>query len=185
MPNLIVRPPDRRALVVHQRLKKTGPKALKNVIFLAGPIKGGGAWQEKAIEILGNLKDTGLIIASPRRLTAYQEKFSDKDFEEQALWEFDHLRFAAESGVILFWFPVEDSTQHDCKRAYAQTTRVEIGEWMERHKWNEAKVVVGFEAGVSGERYLRFRIGTECPAIPLCSSLEETCQKAFELLMKK
>jgi hypothetical protein len=88
------------------------------------------------------------------------------------------LNRAANEGCILFWLPLESI--HYCNRAYAQTSRIEIGEWKTKHLEKGINLVIGFEKGFSGENYLRYRLSKECPNIPLCSTLEETCSKAIQ-----
>ena len=39
-------------------------------------------------------------------------------------------------------------------------------------------MVVGFDKGFTNTRYLRHTIAKKVPAIPLCETLEETCDKA-------
>jgi len=79
----------------------------------------------------------------------------------------------------MFWLAKE--SRHFCERAYAQTTRFELGEWMVRHQYEDAKLVVGIESGFTNEFYLKHRIGKDCPRIPICSTLQETCKRTVEL----
>src|SRR4051794_6081840 len=111
MPGLLLLPPDYREV--------TGP-----VVFLAGPIQGTPPWQTPATALL-HAAAPNLHIASPRR-----PAFDDLDttgYNARVDWETHHLRRAASNGVILFWLAREED--HRCDRAYAQTTRFELGEW--------------------------------------------------------
>jgi hypothetical protein len=90
-----------------------------------------------------------------------------------------YLRRAAKEGVILFWLAKED--EHVCHRAYAQTSRFEIGEWKERHCRDGSHIVVGIEPGFTGGRYIRRRFGQDCPDVHIAESLEDTCRKAIEI----
>lgn len=143
------------------------------VIFLAGPIQGAPLWQNKVIEITQSL-DESLNIANPRR------EYLDNEFvyEAQVDWETHFLRRAAQNGVIMFWLAKEH--EHICTRAYAQTSRFELGEWKMEHKHGRIKLVVGIENGFSNARYIKRRLSQDCPDIPVCSTLEETCRKAVE-----
>lgn len=93
-------------------------------------------------------------------------------------WETQYLNRAAKNGVILFYLAKEE--KHFCERAYAQTSRFELGEWKAKHEHTGCNVVVGIEDGFSNARYIRLRLSQDCKNIPICSSLEETCDKAIE-----
>lgn len=149
------------------------------LIFLAGPIQGAPDWQKEAIEILKNLTPD-IHIASPRRSIESRGQFSEKDYHEQVEWEHHYLDYAAKHGVILFWLAKE--TENIPGRAYAQTTRFELGEAVARHYINGVKVAVGIEKGFSNERYLRKTIMAKAPDIPLSDSLENTCKNALKFL---
>jgi hypothetical protein len=158
----LVRPPE------YERLE--GP-----VIFLAGPIQGVHTWQQQAIEHIQRTAPD-VHIASPRRLMYDEPGF---DFDGQVDWETFHLRKAGRHGVILFWLAKE--TEHRCDRSYAQTTRFELAEWKVRHERDGCKVVVGMEEGFTGGRYILRRLAQDCPGIPVCATLQETCEQAVRL----
>lgn len=143
------------------------------VVFLAGPIQG-AQWQDRAIQLLQTLAPK-LNIASPRR------QYLDGEFvyEAQVDWETHFLRRAAQDGVVLFWLAKE--VHHTCDRAYAQTTRFELGEWKVRHERDGTKLVIGIEEGFTNARYIRRRFSQDCPQVPICTSLEETCQQAVQV----
>lgn len=148
------------------------------VIFLAGPIQGAQDWQNKAIKIIQK-SAPDLHIASPRR------EYLDKEFvyEKQVDWETHYLRRAAQNGVIMFWFAKK--FEHDNERAYAQTSRFELGEWKIRHERDGVKIVVGIGEEFTGAKYLRRRFSQDCPDIKIHTSLEETCKEAVGEARKK
>jgi hypothetical protein len=145
------------------------------VIFLAGPIQGTGDWQGEASAII-LARRPGVMIASPRR--AYVP--GEFDYAKQVDWETHHLRRAARNGVILFWLARE--AEPVPARAYAQTSRFELGEWKMRHERDGVKLVIGIEPGFSGERYIQRRLAQDCPEVPRLSTLPETCERALEAL---
>ena len=145
------------------------------VIFLAGPIQGTGDWQGEASAII-LARRPGVLIASPRRVYVPGEF----DYAKQVDWETHHLRRAARNGVILFWLAREAELVP--ARAYAQTSRFELGEWKMRHERDGVKIVIGIEPGFSGERYIRRRFAQDCPEVPMPSTLPETCEHALEAL---
>src|SRR3989344_8192202 len=96
------------------------------IIFLAGPIQGAYDWQSDAIKLIQR-NSPYLHIANPRRPGEAKGNFSEKDYGEQVDWETYYLRRAAKDGAIMFWLAKE--FVHKCERAYAQTSRFELGEW--------------------------------------------------------
>lgn len=150
----------------------------KPVIFLAGPIQGAADWQSQATESITKTS-RNLIIASPRK-THLDQSFH---YTEQVEWETFHLKRAGENGAIMFWLPIESKRIEG--RAYAQTSRVEFGEWVNEHKHNKnVKLVVGIEAGFTGARYFRYKL-EPFPEIPILDNLEETCMNAIRLAKQK
>jgi len=148
------------------------------LIFIAGPIQGAMNWQKLAIDIIRSM-DSEINIACPRRAL---DRERDKKFvyEEQVDWETHYLKAAGANGAVMFWQAKE--FKHTCERAYAQTSRFEIGEWKTMHQWKRTKLVVGIEDGFTGARYMKRRLSQDCPDVPVLSNLEETCRKAVELL---
>ncbi len=142
------------------------------VIFLAGPIQGARDWQAEASTII-HVSRPEVIIASPRR----DYLPGEFDYGMQVDWETHHLRRAAQNGVILFWLAREE--EHVPARAYAQTSRFELGEWKLRHERDGVKIVIGIEQGFSGEKYIRRRCAQDCPEVPILATLLETCEKAL------
>lgn len=163
-----------RLIVAPEHAEVDGP-----VIFLAGPIQGATSWQDDAVTILRGMGD-GFAIASPRRPWDVHKEFTTGMYNEQVDWETRWLRRAAAGGVILFWLARE--RRHDCGRAHAQTTRFELAEWKECARRGEVQMAIGIDEGFTGARYVRRRFAQDCPQVPLCATLEETCRAAVERL---
>lgn len=163
-----------KIIISPSRLQVDGP-----LIFLAGPIQGAPDWQSDAIALLGKMTDAH--IASPRRSTLTVDDFGEDMYNEQVDWEHDYLDRAAKNGAIMFWLAKE--AQHRCDRAYAQTSRFELGETVTLHRLKGVKIAVGIEKGFSGARYFIKTIGKKAPDIPICATLRETCEKTAELLI--
>jgi hypothetical protein len=144
------------------------------LVFLAGPIQGAPDWQAEAIRWFAE-RAPGVAIASPRRL----DRSRPFDYAAQVDWETHHLNRAAKCGVILFWLAREAVSVPG--RAYAQTSRFELAEWKVRHERDGVRLVVGIEDGFSGARYIRHRLGRDCPQVPLLSSLPDVCASAVDL----
>lgn len=145
------------------------------VIFLAGPIQGAPNWHQKAIDYLHKTAPE-VVVASPKK------SYIDDSFvyAEQVDWESHFLKRAAFKGCILFWLAKEQ--EHFPDRAYAQTSRFELGEWAAKQKQSQCNLVVGTEKGFSGTRYIRRRLSQQNPAVLLADSLEDTCDNALKLI---
>lgn len=152
-----------------------------SLIFLAGPIQGAERWQDKAVQIIQEIAPE-CQIANPRRPGDIKGDFPHEEYLKQVDWETFHLRKAGEKGAIIFWLAKE--SVHLCDRAYAQTTRIELGEWKLRHERDNAKLVLGIEEGFSNAKYIRRRFSQDCPEIKICSTLKETCEEAVKLAKK-
>jgi hypothetical protein len=148
------------------------------LIFLAGPIQGARDWQIEAAEIISHL-DPSIWVASPRRRGPEANvDWTGDEFYKQVDWETRHLELAAADGVILFWLQKED--EHICERAFAQTTRFELGEYCARARLAATRVVVGIDSGFTNARYIRYRLQKES-RIPICEYLAETCIQAVSM----
>lgn len=146
------------------------------LVFLAGPIQGASDWQSDAIRIMQE-HVPHLNIANPRRNVKFEKEFKEKMYNEQVDWETYHLRRAGQNGVVLFWLAKE--AEHDCGRAYAQTTRFELAEWKVRHERDGVKLALGIEEGFTGARYIRRRFPQDCPDMQIHKDLESTVLDAI------
>ncbi len=144
------------------------PVSRQPVIFLAGPIQGAVDWQSEALRLLSTHP---VDVANPRR-----SHFDLSYAHEQIDWETRWLREAGGSGCVLFWLAKEH--QHSCDRAFAQTTRFELGEWFARSCLDGRRVVAGIEEGFTGAKYIKHRL-TE----PTHPTLEATVQAALRMAL--
>jgi len=148
----------------------TGP-----IVFLAGPIQGAPDWQAKAITYFQS-HAPDLHLASPRK--EYLE--GTFNYAQQVDWESHYLKQAADHGVVLFYLAKEAIEVPG--RAYAQTSRFELGEWTTKHQWWGSKLVIGIEEGFSNARYIKRRLSQDAPNISILANLADTCQAAIELV---
>ncbi len=129
------------------------------LVFLAGPVQGAADWQTPmATYILGNAPEAA--VASPRRTPEDQHRFNAN---EQVAWEHHALERARTFGVLAFWLAAQNlrDTTYPAGRAYAQTTRIELGKaigW--RAGQPHLPVIVGFDPaytahGGGSEGYIR------------------------------
>lgn len=148
------------------------------VIFLAGPIQGAPDWQSVAARRIHEL-DASIAVASPRK--DYAE--GSFIYEKQVDWETHLLRRAGKAGVVAFWLAKQAVATPG--RAYAQTTRFELGEWKLRHEGQGSRITLGIEDGFGNERYIRRRFGQDCPGVKIAETLDEMCRNAVELVYQK
>jgi len=120
-----------------------------------------------------------LVIASPRRDYAPGEFV----YERQVDWETHHLRRAGRLGLVMFW--LASQTEETPGRAYAQTSRLELGEMKVRHETKAERLVVGIEEGFGNERYIWRRMSQDCPHVPILNNLEDTCEATLDLLKRR
>ncbi|HEY8886488.1 MAG TPA: nucleoside 2-deoxyribosyltransferase domain-containing protein [Candidatus Microsaccharimonas sp.] len=127
-----------------------------SLVFLAGPIQGSPDWQTAtAKKLLDQLPNTH--IASPRRVAESHDEFK---YNEQVLWELNHLRRANKLGVASFWFAARDfSLPYEKGRSYAKTTRNEVNRAYGWYDFQPFPLVLGFDpdytpTGGEGERHI-------------------------------
>lgn len=153
------------------------------LVFLAGPIQGAPDWQTELAKGLLAAR-SNIYVASPRR-----DKLGEEDFVyvEQKAWEINHLQRAAKLGVVAFWFAAQDhSLPYKTGRAYAQTSRIEIGKlfgWLDFNPTIE--MAVGFDPSYSkngggSQRYIE----DECLiyGVPMASTLYGLQELVLDLL---
>jgi hypothetical protein len=149
------------------------------LVFLAGPILGADDWQAKAVELIHG-SNPDIVISNPRRPVWEKDNI-------QVMWETNHLRISSAYGGILFWLAKE--TTHIPERAFAQTTRFELAEWITHYKYrklhqpdNTIKIALGIDDDFPGRSYILERIFDDCPEFVVATTLEETCQLMIEKL---
>ncbi len=148
------------------------------LVFLAGPIQGALDWQKEASSIIS----PHFHVASPRT-SAWETGLIT--YEQQVDWETRYLMLASKRGGILFWLAKE--AVHDCNRAYAQTTRFELGEWIAKYALGDRKIIlsVGIEEGFTGAKYIRRRLSQDCPQLTIHSDLKSTCDAIVDEVDKR
>jgi len=149
-------------ILVPKKIIPIIPTRLAPLIFLAGPIRGGGDWQHQmAIEVLKKCPEAH--IACPSRWTAehplaahFVQPFSQAE-NRQLVWERHYMEQAAidrhysmsESGVpvpgcLVFWLGLENEDRpHPGPEPYAMDTRRELGKFTALVAMRKARVVLG------------------------------------------
>lgn len=164
------------------------------LIFLAGPVRGGGDWQVPMSHILEQ-KLPGCTLAIPCRwgsdhmLYTYFAGEDTKKFARQLNWERFYLQEAGigeNPGCILFWLGLESRDHpHPGPEPYSMDTRGELGEWRARMKFESARVVIGAEEGYHGlsqiQRNFSEMLGYDFPIYP---TLAATAEAALKMALK-
>jgi hypothetical protein len=166
------------------------------LIFLAGPIRGAGNWQNSAIEILQSLNQD-VYIASPNLQIQptnlkNQAKSNELSFPRQLDWERYYLKKASETGTIMFWLPTQVeamplSERSGFPKVYARDTRPETAGWgwklLETNP--NARIILGGEEGFDGYDVIKRNFLKIKPDTIFYSTLEQTCQEAIKLAKQK
>ncbi len=145
----------------------------ENVYFFAGPIQGGGNWQEKAIILISAI-DPDCIIISPRRCEKTDKLFSEYqhildqsfpspdaqkiEFKNHTEWGRYYLEKAAFLGSIIFYLPKEDVNEpRKDGSPYARDTYGELGRWSVRSGQNKKQIMmtVGIAPEFPGREEIR------------------------------
>lgn len=149
------------------------------LIFLAGPIRQAPDWQEEAIKYLIS-KDNKIIIASPRgNVSEYISRLIINGrtdfFTRPRAWEKHYLKIASQKGCVLFWL----------ENAPGLMTRLELGQLMAHYQHDEnTKFCVGGNNNFSNIETIRYDLVIDTGK-KICSTLEETCDEALQMIKKK
>ena len=142
------------------------------LLFFEGPIQGAPDWQTRFGQRVLALRPD-IVVASPR--VPVEFKRGDKEFNNQVDWEEDHILRAIKHGGVAVWFAAQDlSLPYRDGRAYAQTTRIEVGELLGWRRYDPTiNVAIGFDPDYSSgsERYIRRK--AERVGIPVASDEDE------------
>jgi hypothetical protein len=155
------------------------------LVFLAGPVQGAPNWHSPIADELLTFRDD-IHVASPRRLLEDEiDVFTANDSQEQVEWENAALERSAKFGSIVVWFAAQDhSLPYRTGRAYAQTTRLELGEawgWLTAG-W-QFPLVVGFDPnytfeGGGSESYVHIK--QRLKKFPIYHSLDDIVSHVIE-----
>lgn len=172
--------------------------------FLAGPIRGGGDWQVKAIEFLYSRTPNAYIFCPcryaedhPLRKRSVLERLEIihnsvrrvSNFPNQTMWERRYMAEAARDGCLIFWLAAEDVASPREDGCYARDTRRELGEWMTRMELSlrplspisSPRVVFGIDEAFPGRKQIETNFSDQLPGCVISRTLEETLELAVVL----
>jgi hypothetical protein len=184
--------------------KTSDPASASAVFFLAGPIRGGSNWRQKAVNEMYALwlqaeynPRRRIVIVSPDEhvklgadmKSEHQDRFvllTPPEFGRRQLdFEREYLASAAETGGIIFWLPKESVTSPRSDGQYARDTRYELGVWAGRAAASSpgaVRMYIGMEAQFPGadilERNLLADLGSR--NLTIYRFLPPLLKRAFE-----
>jgi len=143
---------------------------IEPVVFLAGPVTGAEDWQHTAEGLLGSR----VSVANPRVPAC-----DTHDYVAHLDWKSRWMRRAALRGCLLFWLAEETTSVPG--RAYAQTTRFELGEWLARGRHGGIRFVLGIDDGYTGMRAVLHRLTTAYARadVVVTTDLTDACRRAL------
>jgi hypothetical protein len=177
-------------IYVPKQIVQLKPTAKSPLLFLAGPIRGGGDWQaEMATHLID--REPSVDIACPSRWNGehwlanhFFQPFSNAD-NRQLVWERHYLKQAGlEAGIpgcVIFWLGLESLTQpHPGPEPYAMDTRREFGKFTAYAEMMNVRMVVGGNRKFYGLDVILFELSRAFgKEFPFYESMEEVADRAL------
>jgi hypothetical protein len=164
------------------------------LLYLAGPVRGGGDWQQRMCRAI-ELQHPDSIIVVPIRWTESHplapyflpaDKGTAGHFPQQRHFEWHYLDQAGElwwPRCIIFWLGTQRDYRPPEDGPYGQDTLGEVGEWRGRMMHNPAAhVVIGGESGFPGFEMIQANFSHRIKRnFPIYTTMEETVAAALEV----
>ena len=165
------------------------PTFERPLLFLAGPIHGGGDWQAQMAELL--LKhEPGALIACPvrwdgaHRLAHHFYHPFAQAMNRQLVWERHYLKQAGLEpnvpGCVIFWLSFESTEDpHGGPEPYAMDTRREIGKFTAYAEMTSVRMVIGGDRRFYGLDVILFELNEAFgEPIPFYERMEDVAAQA-------
>ncbi len=162
------------------------------LLFLAGPIRGGGDWQAEMARHA--LKQEPLVhIACPSRwdgehpLAQYFHRPFSQAENRQLVWERHYLKKSGLEpnvpGCVIFWLGCESVTNpHPGPEPYAMDTRREVGKFTAFMEMMDVRMVVGGDRGFYGLDVILFELSEAFgKPFPFYETMEEVAEAAIQV----
>jgi len=168
------------------------PTIKSPLLFLAGPIRGGGDWQADMAEVIMKQEPSSLITCPSRwgkehRLASYFYKPFSQAFNRQLVWERHYLEQAGLEpdvhGCVIFWLGLESSENpHPGPAPYAMDTRREIGKFTAYAEMRDTRLVVGGDPSFHGLDVILYELSEaiEKP-FPFYETMGEVAENALKI----
>jgi hypothetical protein len=166
------------------------------LFFLAGPIKGGGDWQNDFCwELSRSIPECTIVVpcrwGADHPLYCHRVSGDENYFPHQTAWEYAMLNAAAVAsenyhGAIIFWLPCESIQQpRNDGSPYGRDTYGELGFWRAMCMKNPSyRIIVGIEPNFPGrsviQKNFELCLGGN---FPIYSTLKETADAAADRIL--
>ncbi len=177
-------------IYVPKRIVPLKPTIESPLLFLAGPIRGGGDWQSDMAEQILKQEPSANIACPSRwdgthRLAChFHQPFSQAD-NRQLVWERHYLKQAgieqSVPGCIIFWLGRESTAKpHPGPEPYAMDTRREIGKFTAFAEMMNVRMVVGGDRSFYGLDVILFELSEAYgKSFPFYENMEEVATNAL------
>lgn len=166
------------------------------LFFLAGPVQGGGNWQEECCIELAQRITSGFFVVVPcrwhslDRLYGFRVSGLEEIFSSQTEWEHYYLNLAnvrsrTHQGCIIFWLPRESrKSPRGDGQPYARDTYGELGRWGRSAALSGARVIVGAETDFPGLSSIQKNLNLDANGsqITIWPTLAETVEQAVHFV---
>jgi len=177
-------------IYVPKRIVPLTPTAESPLLFLAGPIRGGGDWQADMAEVIMKQDPSSLITCPSRwgkehRLASYFYKPFSKASNRQLVWERHYLEQAGleldVNGCVIFWLGLESvESPHPGPAPYAMDTRREIGKFTAYAEMTDARLVIGGNPSFYGLDVILFELEKAIgKSFPFYETMGEVAEQAL------
>ncbi len=155
-------------IYVPKQIVTLKPTVDSPLLFLAGPIRGGGDWQSEMADQILNQEPAANIACPSRwdgthRLVHHFHQPFSKANNRQLVWERHYLKQAGLEpnvpGCVIFWLGLESITKpHPGPEPYAMDTRREIGKFTAFAEMMNVRMVVGGNCDFHGLDVILFEL---------------------------
>lgn len=158
-------------------------------LFLAGPIGGGGAWRDEAVNEICSLHRAASPITFIDPSLAPSMLLSD---DERVTWEHRMFDHSVAQGVVLMWLGEQREatrTKYGYPKPYGSMSLMELG-WMTYHlaafsPGGSPPIALGISPYFPSHEYLIASIRSRAPQLHINGGLKETTNSALKLLLTR
>lgn len=159
-----------------------------NILFIAGPVRNGGAWQESVMSMLRGMDDAGgICLASPTRFVSDKVQHliapnTGVEVSRQREWERHYISRAQRGGCLMFWLAKQAGHEH-LEKVYAHITMMELGSAIKAKALDPSiRLVIGADPEFPELSTILYEIEQEIPGFVVESNLYDTVKKSVHVL---
>ncbi len=170
-----------------KQIVSINPTTIAPLLFLAGPIRGGGDWQSQmADQILSQAPSAHIACPSrwdsEHRLVRHFNQPFSRASNRQLVWERHYLKQAGLEphvpGCIIFWLALESAINpHPGPEPYAMDTRRELGKFTAFAEMMKVRMVVGGNRNFHGLDVILFELRAAFGSqVMFCENMEDAAK---------